>query len=133
MPSVSAAGARRIVWAKAYASNQKHTSYCHELAYILAKGRPRPTLQPLADVQDWVYSGNCHHPTEKAVSILKPLIATYSRLGDLVLDPFCGSGSTAVASVLTGRRFLGIDVDPGHCRTSERRTLGAMRWMREAA
>ena len=123
----------RIVWAKPYASNQKHTSYCHELAYVLAKGRPIPPVRPLADVQDWTYSGNRNHPTEKAVSILEPLVTTYSKPGGLVLDPFCGSGSTAVAAALTGRQFLAIDVDPAHCRTARRRVQGAMSYVNQAA
>jgi DNA modification methylase len=50
---------------------------------------------------------NRAHPTEKAVSILTPLIQAFSKRGDLVLDPFSGSGSTAVAAALSGRRYIG--------------------------
>ena len=66
-------------------------------AYLLVKGNPRHPAKPLADVQPWEYSGNRAHPTEKAVGILTPVVQAFSKLGDIVLDPFAGSGSTAVA------------------------------------
>jgi DNA modification methylase len=57
------------------------------------------------------YSGNIAHPTEKAVSILKPLIQSFSRPGDVVLDPFTGSGSTLIAAALSGRHYVGIELE----------------------
>tara|TARA_B100000963_G_scaffold69120_2_gene57505 strand:+ start:1944 stop:2624 length:681 start_codon:yes stop_codon:yes gene_type:complete len=50
------------------------------------------------------------HPTEKPVELMEYLIRTYTDEGDLVVDPFCGSGSTAVACKRLGRRFLGGDI-----------------------
>ena len=55
-------------------------------------------------VQAWEYTGNKSDPTEKAVRVLKPLIRCFPQKDVLVLDPFCGSGSTCVAAALTGRR-----------------------------
>lgn len=81
-----------IVWPKPYVSRKRFVGVAHESAYILAKGHK--------DVQPWEYSGNKAHPTEKAVSVLLPLIRSFSRPGDLVLDPFSGSGSTLVAAAL---------------------------------
>ena len=52
------------------------------------KGRPQKPARPLTDVQPWEYTGNKAHPTEKAIGVLLPLIRTFSRPGDLVLDPF---------------------------------------------
>lgn len=52
------------------------------------------------------------HPSEKPVSLLRELIESSTRQGDLVLDPFGGSGSTAVAAVLAGRRALIVEADP---------------------
>lgn len=51
------------------------------------------------------------HPTQKSVAALSFLIKTYANPGDLVLDPFMGSGSTGVACVQTGRRFIGIELE----------------------
>ena len=52
------------------------------------------------------------HPTQKSVATLSFLIKTYTRPGELVLDPFMGSGSTGVAAVRNGRKFIGIEQDP---------------------
>jgi len=119
-----------VVWHKRYASSRRFLQARHEQAYLLAKGRPRPPPEPVPDVQPWEYSGNRSHPTEKAVSILKPLIRSFSRPGDLVLDPFSGSGSTAVAAALSGRRYLGIELEERYCAVARARLAGVERFRR---
>lgn len=52
------------------------------------------------------------HPQQKPLPLLQYLIRTYSRPGELVVDPYAGSGSTGHAAELEGRRFLGWDSDP---------------------
>lgn len=104
-----------IVWVKDYASRERFLRYRHESAFLLAKGRPKLPQKPLDDIQPWVYSGNNDHPTQKAVRILTPLIETFTERGQLVLDPFAGSGSTLVAALITGRRYLGIELDQKYC------------------
>lgn len=52
------------------------------------------------------------HPQQKPVDLLRLLVRTYSNGGELVVDPFAGSGSTGVAAVAEGRRFRGWDSDP---------------------
>ena len=91
---------------------------------MLAKGRPPKPDRPLADVREWEYSGNRVHPTEKAVGILTPLIRSFSRPGELVLDPFAGSGSTCVAAALSGRRYCGIELEERYCEHACRRLEG---------
>ena len=56
------------------------------------------------------YSGL--HPTQKPVALMIDLIQTYTNEGDTVLDFTMGSGSTGVACVKTGRKFIGIELDP---------------------
>lgn len=104
-----------IVWVKQYASRTRFLRYRHEQAYVLTKGRPPLPARPIDDIQPWVYSGNLDHPTEKAVRILTPLIEAFSRRGELVLDPFAGSGSTLVAAAITGRRYLGVELEQEYC------------------
>lgn len=100
-----------IVFCKAYSSKSRFLSYRHEQAYLLAKGRPPLPMQPLADVMDMPYSGNKLHPTQKPVAALAPLIRSFTLPGELVLDPFAGSGSSCAAALLTGRKYVGIELD----------------------
>ncbi|MEM1276840.1 MAG: DNA methyltransferase [Pseudomonadota bacterium] len=126
-----AAGLRivsQIVWAKRYSSRRGYTEYRHESAYVLAKGNPAKPTHPLPSVMNWVYSGNRRHPTEKAVEVIAPLIRCFSKSGDLVCDPFSGSGSTSVAAALSGRDYLGIDTDPQHVETAKARLAGVARF-----
>ncbi|MGH8208451.1 MAG: DNA methyltransferase [Steroidobacteraceae bacterium] len=116
-----------IVWPKPYISSTRFVGVAHEAAYVLAKGRPQKPARPLPDVQPWEYSGNKAHPTEKAVSVLLPLIRSFSRPGDLVLDPFSGSGSTLVAAALSGRRYFGIELEAKYVELARRRLAGVER------
>lgn len=122
----------QIIWHKRYASRKGFTEYRHESAFVLAKGNPAKPAHPLPSVMEWVYSGNRRHPTEKAVEILTPLIRCFSKPGDLVCDPFSGSGSTSVAAALSGRDYLGIDIDPQHVRTAQTRLAGVARFQAQA-
>jgi len=54
------------------------------------------------------------HPTQKPVELLEWLVRTYSNEGETVLDFTMGSGSTGVACVNTGRRFIGVELDKGY-------------------
>ena len=110
-----------IVFRKRYASKARFVSYTHESAYVLAKGRPALPDNPPADVIDWVYTGNRLHPTQKPVAVLKPLIEAFCPTGGLVLDPFCGSGSTLAAARTAGRDWLGMELDPAYHRIASGR------------
>jgi len=111
-----------FVWVKRYASKTGFTEARHEQAYLLAKGQPVKPRHPPPDVlYGWRYTGNRLHPTQKPVGALLPLIRAYSQPGGLVLDPFAGSGTTAVAAKIAGRRYIGIEMDWGHCRVANRR------------
>jgi site-specific DNA-methyltransferase (adenine-specific) len=96
----------------------------HEQAYLLAKGRPKPPGQPPVDVIEFPYSGNGLHPTQKPVTALTPLLMAYSEAGEIVLDPFAGSGSTGIAARETSRRFVLIEKDPSYARTAQSRLSG---------
>ena len=52
------------------------------------------------------------HPTQKPIAVMAWLIEAMTNPGDLVVDPYCGSGTTGVAALRLGRRFLGIELDP---------------------
>jgi adenine-specific DNA-methyltransferase len=103
-----------LVFTKRYASKARFVEYRHEAAYLLAKGSPALPERPLPDVLGWTYSGNRHHPTEKSPQTLVPLIEAFTQPQAIVLDPFAGSGSTCLAACQAGRRYVGIELDPGY-------------------
>ncbi|QKV20261.1 DNA-methyltransferase [Oricola thermophila] len=52
------------------------------------------------------------HPTEKPVALMREILRDFTNPGDMVLDPFMGSGTTGIACILEGRRFVGVESDP---------------------
>ena len=110
-----------LVWAKPYASNSRYVDYHHESAYLLAKGRPEIPKTKVKDVLAWNYSGNRHHPTQKPVSALTPLIKSFSKPSDVILDPFMGSGSTGVAALEIGRSFIGCELEETYASAAKSR------------
>lgn len=67
------------------------------------------------------------HPAPFPVELPRRLIELYTYRGDLVLDPFIGSGTTAVAAVLTDRRYAGFDINPDYVARAEARIAEARR------
>lgn len=65
------------------------------------------------------------HPTQKPVALLEHLVKTYTNAGDVVLDNCMGSGSTGVACVNTGRKFIGIELDRGYFEIAKKRIAEA--------
>jgi site-specific DNA-methyltransferase (adenine-specific) len=61
------------------------------------------------------------HPTQKPLALLERIVRAGSSPGQLVLDPFNGSGTTGVAAVSAGRRYLGMDVDESYLELTARR------------
>ena len=84
----------------------------HEYILFFSKGSRQGNSKSLGDV---LYAPRPRgYPTEKPVKVLKALIGQSSKRGELVLDPFCGSGSTGMAARALGRRGLLCDVDAGY-------------------
>jgi len=61
------------------------------------------------------------HPTPKPVELAGHFIQLHSQLGEVVLDPFCGGGSTAVAAKLLGRKFIGVELSEEFCEMTVKR------------
>lgn len=68
---------------------------------------------------------NNFHPTQKPVDLLEYLIKTYTNEGETVLDNCMGSGSTGVACVNTGRKFIGMELDDGYFEIAKKRIADA--------
>ncbi|MBN1867141.1 site-specific DNA-methyltransferase [Candidatus Sumerlaeota bacterium] len=61
-----------------------------------------------------------HHPAPFPLELANRLVRMFSFTGDTVLDPFCGSGTTMVAALRTGRNSIGVEIDPEYCRMAAR-------------
>jgi site-specific DNA-methyltransferase (adenine-specific) len=81
-------------------------SWLNDVAF--AEGRGGPQERPL-------------HPWQQALEPVRHWIRQVSKPDELIIDPFIGSGTTAVAAVMEGRRFIGCDIDPGCVETTRRR------------
>jgi site-specific DNA-methyltransferase (adenine-specific) len=117
---------RLLVWVK-----DQHTAgdlggdYANRTEYLLFghKGRRFLNGHRDANVLFFKRAGRKRdHPTEKPEEMLRYLIAKSSAPGELVLDPFAGSGTTCRAAKDLGRRYLGIEIDPKYAEIARRRT-----------
>jgi DNA modification methylase len=68
-------------------------------------------------------------PTQLPLALVEPIIKGCSDPGDLVFDPFTGSGTTAVAAVLNGRKFLGTEINPKYADLARLRVRAAIAGM----
>ena len=110
-----------LVFRKRYTSARRYLAYQHTPAYLLAKDHPTINGDPIADVRDWDYTFNKLHPTQMPVSALLPLVEAFSQRGEIVLDPFCGSGSSLAAAKELGREFIGFDISAEYAAIAARR------------
>ncbi len=69
----------------------------------------------------WSMPENTDHPTQKPEKLLAKVILASSNPGDLVFDPFAGSGTTAVVAKKLGRNFIGVEIDELYCCLTEKR------------
>ena len=71
--------------------------------------------------EDMTHKEERVHPTQKPVKLIEWCLLNYSKPGDLILDPFLGSGTTAVACKRTGRNFIGIEKEPKYVEIALKR------------
>jgi site-specific DNA-methyltransferase (adenine-specific) len=110
-------GIRFIEWIKTNPqplnSSTNYLTNCREIALMGVKGGS-PTFNSKYDnaIYEYPIQGGKYRimPTQKNTKLCEALIKKHSNEGDLVLDPFLGSGTTAVAAANTGRRFTGCEL-----------------------
>jgi len=100
-----------------------------ERAWIASKGKWRlPNGRPDAILRHpMIPPKRRFHSTEKPVEVMAYLVRYMSKVGDVVIDPTMGSGSTGVAAIQEGRRFIGIELDPDNYAIAKRRVQAAER------
>ena len=120
---------RQIIWQKTnpVPLNMKSTylSNSREMAVAGVKGG-KPTFN--SEYDSGVYelpiprhNGHRQHPTQKPEPIFSELVRKHSNPGDLVVDPFLGSGTTAMAAIKNARSFAGCDIDDRYVEISRAR------------
>jgi hypothetical protein len=68
-----------------------------------------------------IFKGQIDHPCPKPEALMEWIVREFTKPGDLILDPFAGSGTTGVAAVRLGRRFIGWERDPKYHAVATRR------------
>lgn len=120
-----------LVWDKTEGARQPHNGYYKyqcEFAVWATNGPclPRPTLAEGGETvwpgcyRQGVHQADKHHQTGKPTPVMEWLVGCGGP-GGTVLDPFMGSGTTGVACLRTGRRFVGVEISPEYYQIAERR------------
>ena len=109
-------------------SKRNYLSNGREIAVLGVKGG-KPTFH--GEYDNGVYyhpipnSGKRHHPTQKPIKLMDELICKHSNKDDLVVDPFLGSGTTAVSALTHHRKFAGCDIDKEYVEIAQKRAADA--------
>lgn len=118
-----------LMWHKSNPVPRCNNKYLSDTEYIVFARDPGVPLGGNYETlhKYWITPVNAkdkkayNHPTIKPMDIITTLITNSSQPGDLVMDPFLGSGTTAAACVLAGRDFWGCELDPTYYQTCLRR------------
>lgn len=120
---------RLIIWQKTnpVPLNQSATylSNSREIAVVGVKGG-KPTFNGKYDNGIYSYpiprhNGQRVHPTQKPLDLFRALVRKHSVASDMIVDPFLGSGTTAVAAIQEGRKFTGCEIDPEYVKQAKLR------------
>ena len=108
-----------ILWAKKNVKNNKHV-YNYKLMKEMNNGKQMKDVWETSTIRKKEkIHGN--HPTQKPISILRKIILASTNEGDTVLDPFLGSGTTALACKELGRKCIGIEIDENYLAIARKR------------
>ena len=108
MPTYNPQGVQKVVGAKVRQRKTSNGESIYKTKTLMKEYTPR-----LKNYPKNVLEFNCergHHPTQKPVALLEYLVRTYTNEGDTVLDNCMGSGSTGIACINTGRKFIGMEL-----------------------
>jgi site-specific DNA-methyltransferase (adenine-specific) len=111
-----------LVWKKNNATPNKYFMQNGEFILMLSK-RPARSINNLGEQTVFEipnYIGNKYHPSEKPVELMKRFIEASSDKGDIVYDPFLGSGSVAKACIELNRNWIGSEIDPEYVEVATR-------------
>jgi len=129
--------AKFTAWGSWRSPSMPYLKYTWEFVEVFAKashrkeGRREDIDITGDEFKKWVYGkweiapkrnmSELGHPAVFPEELVRRLLLLFSYRGDVVLDPFVGTGTTALVATKTGRRFIGIDISEEYCRTAEKR------------
>jgi DNA modification methylase len=110
-----------VVWDKTSIGMGNGFRNQHELILYASKGAPYVVSHAVPNVIQSPRAPNDDHQSPKPISLMRRLLTVVAAPGDLVLDPFMGSGSTLAAAALLGQRAIGIEIEERYCEIAARR------------
>src|SRR5579864_8702660 len=113
-----------IIWA-ARDKKSRH-KFNYKLMKQMNAGKQMKSVWTIPPPESWEKKFG-KHPTQKPLALLERILLASSSEGDLVLDPFLGSGTTALAARQRARRFIGIEIDPKFIDMARKRLSGSQR------
>lgn len=131
---------RRTAWGSWMSASAPFVIAPVELIVVLYKMRWRKTSgSGISDITReefmqwtngvWVFSGESKkkigHPAPFPIELPRRCIKLFSFVGDTVLDPFAGSGTTLIAAALLNRKGIGVEIDPYYCELAKKRILSS--------
>ena len=128
---ISQAGDRRwmlVTWNKPDPAPLCNGNYLPDTEYIVHAWRPGSLFGDCAEKHRFIVHGamrNGRHPNEKPLGVMKKVVRNASSVGQTILDPFAGSGTTAIAAMQEGRRCIIIEQDTAYCEIIRRRVREA--------
>lgn len=101
---------------------------CFEYILFLWKGFAKkinncgtPDLLTFPNVKDKNADGSNIHDSQKPIGLMQTLIQNSSNVGDIVLEPFAGSGTTCIAALRENRKYIGIELDKHYYEVAKKR------------
>jgi site-specific DNA-methyltransferase (adenine-specific) len=123
---------QRLIWNKCHWKMGDLDYYGSQTEDVLFAIKGHPEMQYANRCNLFVSSsaylpeGQFDHPTQKPEVVLRKFVADSTTVGATVLDPFMGSGTTGVACVQLGRRFVGVEIDEGYFKIAVKRISDAL-------
>jgi 16S rRNA G966 N2-methylase RsmD len=130
------------VWTLAYVTSAGHTGHRYFAQRIFGHWKPMLVFRRPGGNPDWAWGPDVIrspgaekelHGWQQSEDATAALVERFSREGEIVLDPFCGSGTTGVACLRLGRRFIGCEIDPETANIARGRLAEEERRLRENA
>ena len=125
-----------LVWVKHGRPTQHHYGYGNEFILFSGKIKKSHITNVITNIKSFNFgakrtNGEKVHPSQKPVELMEKFIIDSTNVGDTVLDTFAGSGTTGVACINTGRKFIGMELDDNYFDIAKSRIQTALKEKRQ--